>query len=95
MLWSAHFHLVALLDMYIGPTPVVTELVRKQLLRDEETEAIRMAIEKKAKGQDNARDLYSSWLTYSGLDFNNKSAALISLVNEAVLQRAMFDLVRN
>lgn len=93
MAHSNDFNLVVLLDMYLGPTAVVSELVRKQLLQEREEESIRMAIEKKAKGEGSCEDLYSTWLSYSGLDFDVKSQALVAVVNDAVLHRAMFDLM--
>ena len=93
MINSTNLHLNALLDMYIGPTPEVTEPVRKQLLQVEEAEKIRTAIEKKAKGDEDAQGLYSTWLSYSGLDFNNKPETLVSVVNRGILHRAMFDLM--
>jgi len=92
MAWSFDFHLVALLDTYVGPTPIVSELVRRQLLGQEEAERIRGAIERQAKGHASGRDLYSSWLSRSGLDFKTKSIALAEAINSGTLQRAMFDL---
>jgi hypothetical protein len=92
MMWSPDLHVVALLDLYLGPSPEVTELVRRQLLQKEETESIRMAIEGRAKGIGGPETIYSKFLSCSGLDFDGKPAALVSLVATGELQRALFDL---
>lgn len=85
--------MVALLDAYISPKPVVAEHVRRQLLQDCEEEAVRRAIENAAKGNAIHDGLYSTWLSYSTLDFYRPSPALVSAVNEGTLQRALFDLM--
>lgn len=92
MAWSSDFYFVALLDAYTGPTPVVSELVQRQLLQPEEAETIREAVKRQAKGNSSDGSLYSGWLSHSGLDFEKKSTALADIVESGALQRAMFDL---
>lgn len=90
---SEVIHLVTLLDMYIGPTPTVTELVQRQLLHPGEAERIRTAVERRAKGDGATGTLYSTWLSHSGLDFNTKPTNLVKIVNSGDLHWAMFDLM--
>lgn len=86
-------YLLALLDAYVGPKPVVAEQARMQLLQDSEEEMVRKAIEDSAKGKVLYDGLYSAWLSYSALDFSDPPPALVSAVNEGTLQRALFDLM--
>lgn len=92
-MFSSKIHLVSLLDLYICPKPVVVESVRKQLLRDDQVESIRKAIENLVKGEDCGGDLYSTWLTYSGIDPASDPSHLASIITRGVLQRALFDLM--
>ena len=92
MMWSPDLYVVAMLELYLGPTPEVTELVRRQLLGKEEMEEIQMAIEGRAKGILSPETTYSRLLSCSGLDFGGKPAKLVSLVAGGELQRALFDL---
>lgn len=88
---SKRLHLTVLLDKLIDPVPVVSDLVRKQLLHHTEMEAIRTAIEDQVKGKVGCQSLYSNWLSYSGIDFQ-KTVCLSSIISEGKLQRALFDL---
>lgn len=92
MMWSPDLHIVALLDLYLGPMPEVSQLVRRQLLREKDVESIRQAIESAAKGAGPLEPPYTLWLSCSGLEFTDKPAALVSLVASGELQHALFDL---
>jgi hypothetical protein len=92
MMWSVDLHVVALLDLYLGPMSEVTELVRGQLLQEQEAESIRQAIEDFAKGTSTPETLYGHYLSYSGLDFSARQEALVSIVVSGELHRALFDL---
>lgn len=90
MSWSGQLYLVALLDAYLGPTPVIADFVREQLLSNTQEERIRSAIECRIKRSPANLGLYWRWLAYSGLDFTNKPCAAI--VERGLLQHALFDL---
>lgn len=92
MAYAAEFNLITLLDKYVGPTPVVVELVRRQLLADSEEERVRKAITDHIKGNRLTECEYSVWLWYSGIDFRKESPGLPSIIQRSILQRAMFDL---
>ena len=91
--YSAELQLVALLDLWIAPKPVVSELVRKQLLSDGEEEIIRTAISARMVGYASLDGLYAAWLSHSGIDFEHKPRSLISTIRRGELQRALFDLM--
>ena len=84
--------MVALLDLYLGPLSQVTELVRRQLLREAEAESIRQAIEDAVKETGAPETSHSICLSHSGLDFAVRSGALVLLVVTGQLHRALFDL---
>ena len=90
--WSTDLNLVALLDQYVAPTPVVTELVRGQLLRIDQVEAIREAIRARIHGETLIENRYFEWLSHSGLNFRELTPELLSVFNRSVLHRALFDL---
>ena len=94
MAWSAKVYLLSFLEECAGPEPVVKDFVRKQLLSQTQVDSIRNAIRDRLLGRSDAEDtsnLYSVWLSYSGLDFDNHFT-ISSLITGAVLQRALFDL---
>jgi hypothetical protein len=91
MAHATTLNVAALLDRYAGPTPVVVDLVRKQLLTEDEEERVRRAIRGQIRG-DPADDHYSEWLSYSGINLRSASPSVISLVESSTLQRALFDL---
>ena len=90
--WSTDLNLVALLDLYVAPTPVVTELVRGQLLRIDEVEGIREALRARINGEILTENRYFEWLSHSGLDFQDLTPELLSVFNRKVIHRALFDL---
>jgi len=76
MAYSKNLYLASLLDMWVGPKPVVVEHVRKQLLRGDEQEEIQQAIEETLRGELDPTCTYVAWLSHSGLDFKNKPPVL-------------------
>ena len=86
MTWSKKLYYVSLLDSYVGPTPVVSGLVRSQLRQRSEKESIWKAIKHRIVGKDDT-SIYFLWLSYSGIDFEDSPAALASM-----LQNALFDM---
>jgi hypothetical protein len=93
MEWSTVLHLVALLDLYVAPKPRVTEHVRRLLLLEEEGRTIQNAIEDGMKGRKSMKNLYTVWLTFTGLEFKRARPTVNVAIEEGVLQRAMFDLM--
>jgi hypothetical protein len=89
---SFDLNLLALLDAYVGPTPVTSMLVRGQLLDEDGAEEVREAIKARIRGEEESPGLYSMWLNHSGLDFRNKALAIRDLVQEGVLQSYLFEL---
>lgn len=68
------------------------ELVRKQLLKTEEEDRIFEAIRAKIDGKALTGNMYFTWMSYSGLNFKEPTAALLSLVNRRVIHRSLFDI---
>ena len=93
MQWSEDVYTVVLLDAYVGPTPAMAEFVRKQLLSDEEQDRIRHAIEGRIKRSTDIDDLYSKCLSRSGVDLTKNSLAVLSIIDQGILQRSLFDLM--
>jgi hypothetical protein len=93
MQWSEDVYIVVLLDSYVGPTPAMAEFVRKQLLPEEEEDRIRHAIEGRIKGSADIDDLYSTCLSRSGLDLTKNTLAVVSIIEQGILQRSLFDLM--
>lgn len=91
-MFSKKIHLASLVDLYVCPKPVVAELVHKQLLRDDQVESIRKAIESSLKGEGVSREPYSTWLAYSGITHGKHPSRLAPVVTQGILQRALFDL---
>lgn len=92
MAFATEFNLVALLDNYVSPKPVVVELVRKQLLVEDEEQDVRQAIWNQIENRPLVQDEYRIWLSYSGIDFQSKSQGLVSIIKNSTLHRALFDL---
>jgi len=91
-MWSTDLYLVTLLDEYVAPQTVVSDYVRKQLLRQEEENSIRQAIENRQEGQRDINDTYERWLWYSGIDFETQALNLRNIIARGDLLRALFDL---
>lgn len=92
MMWAADLYLVSLLDEYVGSKPFVAEHVRQQLLREEEENRIRQAIENRREGRDVINGPYECWLSYSGVNFTNYSPDLADAVAGGHLLHALFDI---
>lgn len=92
MAWSSKFYLVTMLDLYIGPTPLVADFVRDQLQTHAEKMRIHAAIRDRINGTDTTLGLYRSFLSRSGLDFQSKTPGLEPLIREGVVQNALYDL---
>ena len=91
-MWSAELHLVTLLDEYVGPKPMVADYVRKQLLREQEENSIRQAIQNRQEGLDDIHSPYDCWLVYSGINFSDNGAKLADTIASGDLLHTLFDL---
>jgi hypothetical protein len=91
--WSTHLHSAALLDLWIGPKPVVVDYVRRQLMIVDEKQKIRSSIDRRKRGKGHKRNLYDMWLFYTGLDFENEGPDLTEAIENNDLRQAFFDLV--
>lgn len=92
MEWSGELHLIVCLDAYVGPTPIVDDSVRKQLLSESQTEQIQGAITDKMENSANTLGSYWGLLSCSGLDFEEKPQGLLAIIEQGILHRALFDL---
>ena len=94
MMLSTELYLVAMLDEYIAPEPVVAGFVRTQLLRHESDMAIRQAVQQHQRGEHPtfAGEFYYTCLSYTGLDFNSENPALAAAVSKGLLHHHLFDL---
>lgn len=90
---SGELHLIVCLDAYVGPAAVVDDFVRKQLTSEEQMELIQDAIHNRIDNLADIPGLYSFLLSCSGLDFEKKSRAVLSIIEQGILQRALFDLM--
>ena len=91
MAHATTLNVAALLGRYAGPTPVVVDLVRKQLMTEDGEEDVRRAIRGQIRG-DLTKDQYSWWLSHSKINLRSGSPSVVSLVERSILQRALFDL---
>ena len=91
-MWSGELYLITLLDEYVGPKPMVADYVRKQLLREEEENSIRQAIQNRQEGLDDIHSPYDCWLVYSGIDFLDNGAELADTIASGDLLHTLFDL---
>src|ERR1700753_1968730 len=92
MAHATTFNIVALLDAYVSPKPVVVDLVRRQLLTEDERDRVRQAIRGQINGNPAIQDRYSEWLAHSGIEVRSGAPPVVSLVERSILQRALFDL---
>lgn len=94
MMLSAELRLVAMLDDYVAPEPVVADFVREQLFRGGSSRAVRQAVERhrQCKKPRAPGELYQQLLSYSGLDFNGKNPALANAISSGLLYGHLFDL---
>ena len=93
MLSSKELYLVALLDEYIGPTPVMAEFVRAQLLSEVQMERIREAVEDKVKGESNFEGPYQTLLEHSGFCVMKNPSHAVSVIERGIIHNALFDLM--
>ena len=80
------------MDLYLAPNPAIVELVRKQLLRDEEEARVCEAIRARVQGKPITGDRHSALLSHSGLNFEKLTPALLHAFNARIIHRALFDL---
>jgi len=90
-MWSKKLYHVSLLESYISPTPVVSDLVRRQLVRTSQQKSIRNAIRRTIRGEDHP-SVYFLWLSYSGIDFENRAPAIVAILEDGTLERVLFDM---
>ena len=93
LMWSTDLYLVALLDEYVAPQPVVANYVRKQLLQEDEKNVIQQAIDNAREGQHDLNGTYGRWLWYSGIDFDSQASNLPNVIARGDLLCALFDLM--
>jgi len=82
-----------MLDEYVAPKPMVAGYVRRQLLCNGEESRIQAAI-LDAQGGQSTTELYSTWLSYSGLDLTDAESPVIdAVVSNRLLLHTLFDLM--
>ena len=86
-MWSTHTYMASLLDAYAGPTPVVADYVRQQLMTTDEEDEIKGAIFDVFEGETHSASPYFALILRSGLQGSD-----VDRVVEPALIEALFDL---
>lgn len=89
MEWSDELYVVSLMEKYVAPEPHVADFVRRQLITQDDTDEITVALRHVTKGWRTLSTPYDTFVNYTCLDWQDQM--LVDQVFEE-LPSAMFDL---
>lgn len=91
MMWSPNLT-ATYLDQYISPRPMMSNSIQNQLLMSSEANKILVAMEHRAKGEEEPKNKYGRWLSYSGIEPKSLESTLDRKDGGRCLLFALFNL---
>lgn len=91
-MWSPDIYLVMYLDKYVAPEPVVSRLVRTQLLAYSQSDDILATMYRISRGEEGVENRYARLISYSGIILTEPDSPLGDDDHNQTLLYALFEL---